>query len=101
MKMETPLTGANSMNNSLSRVDWRKKDSMGPMTNYECSAQMFLLEEDILREESNVINENEDRHLNRGEMICRMQSISKIKNIIPKQTFKTAISFGDKLSSKT
>ena len=56
---------------------------------------MFLLEEGILREESNVINENEDRHLNRREMICRMQSISKIKNIIPKQTFKTAISFGD------
>ena len=56
MKMETPLTGANLMNNSLLRVDWRKKDSMGPMTNYECSAQMFLLEEGILREQSNVIN---------------------------------------------
>ena len=56
MKMETPLTGANLMNNSLLRVDWRKKDSMGPMTNYECSAQMFLLEEGILREQSNGIN---------------------------------------------
>ena len=56
MKMETRLTGANLMNNSLLRVDWRKKDSMGPMTNYECSAQMFLLEEGILREQSNGIN---------------------------------------------